>query len=54
MGKDKVLVTGAARFLGSHVAQALLIAGHEVRTIDNFSTGQRGHLAALPSVPRSI
>ena len=32
----KVLVTGAAGFIGSHVAQHLVAAGHEVRGLDNF------------------
>lgn len=32
----KVLVTGAAGFIGSHVAETLLRAGHEVRGLDNF------------------
>ncbi|HQF53152.1 MAG TPA: NAD-dependent epimerase/dehydratase family protein, partial [Thermoleophilia bacterium] len=87
MSTKQALVTGGAGFIGSHVAQALLRAGYAVRTIDNFSTGNRGnlasihgdieliegdirsyerthratrgvdvviHLAALPSVPRSV
>ena len=32
----KVLVTGAAGFIGSHVAETLVRAGHEVRGLDNF------------------
>jgi UDP-glucose 4-epimerase len=80
-------VTGAAGFIGSHVAERLLREGHRVRVVDNLSTGDerniallggevefvrgdlrdpetcrrvcRGvelvfHLAALPSVPRSM
>ncbi len=83
----RVLVTGGAGFIGSHIVRRLLGTGHEVRVIDNLSTGRlsnldgvigdveffaldvrdanslRGplvgceavfHLAALPSVPRSI
>ncbi len=33
-----IIVTGAAGFIGSHVAQALLLAGHEVIGIDNFNS----------------
>jgi UDP-glucose 4-epimerase len=84
---DLYLVTGGAGFIGSHVAARLLELGHEVRILDNFSTGRRQnldvvdgqvavfegdvrsyerahnavkgcdyvvHLAALPSVPRSV
>lgn len=84
---DRYLVTGGAGFIGSHIVDSLLARGHEVRVLDNFSTGRRQnldhvqdaielvegdirsyervhnavsgcrfvvHLAALPSVPRSV
>ena len=87
MGRMRCLVTGGAGFIGSHVAEQMVREGHEVRVIDNLSTGSesnlehlRGdlelvigdlrdpeacrkatagvevvfHLAALPSVPRSM
>jgi len=83
----KMLVTGGGGFIGSHLSQRLAELGHEVRILDNFSTGRRSnldsvaahvevvegdirsyerastaargcdmvfHLAALPSVPRSV
>jgi UDP-N-acetylglucosamine 4-epimerase len=43
-GKRRWLVTGAAGFIGSHLLEALLRAGQEVRTLDNFSTGRRSNL----------
>ncbi|GER67493.1 UDP-glucose 4-epimerase [Weizmannia acidilactici] len=44
----KVLVTGGAGFIGSHIAEVLLEHGYEVAVIDNFSTGSRHHIAHLP------
>ncbi len=37
----KVLVTGGAGFIGSHIADALVAAGHEVTVVDNLSSGKR-------------
>jgi UDP-N-acetylglucosamine/UDP-N-acetyl-alpha-D-glucosaminouronate 4-epimerase len=43
----KALVTGGAGFIGSNLALALLASGHEVRLLDNFSTGHRSNLEPL-------
>ena len=40
----KILVTGGAGFIGSHVVEAYLAEGHEVRVIDNLSTGRRSNV----------
>jgi UDP-glucose 4-epimerase len=44
---SKCLVTGGAGFIGSHLTEALLAAGHEVTILDNFSTGASGNLVAF-------
>jgi len=40
----KILVTGGAGFIGSHVVEAYLAAGHEVVVLDDLSTGKRENL----------
>jgi UDP-glucose 4-epimerase len=40
----KVLITGGAGFIGSHLADRLLDEGHEVLVIDNYATGRRDNL----------
>ncbi len=42
----RVLVTGGAGFLGSHLCDALLAAGHEVTALDDLSTGTKANLQA--------
>lgn len=44
----KILVTGVAGFLGSHLAKELINEGHFVMGIDNFSSGKRNNLKDLP------
>jgi UDP-glucuronate decarboxylase len=43
----KVLVTGGAGFLGSHLCDALLQAGHDVLCVDNLFTGSKANIAHL-------
>ena len=41
----KILITGGAGFIGSNLVDALILAGHDVRIADNYSTGFREFLA---------
>lgn len=43
----RYLVTGGAGFIGSHLVEALVNAGHRVRALDNFSTGRRENLSLV-------
>lgn len=43
----RILVTGGCGFIGSHLSEALVQAGHQVRVLDNLSTGRRMNLAAV-------
>ncbi len=47
----KILVTGGAGFLGSHLCEKLLQEGHEVLCVDNYFTGTRSNIAHLISNP---
>jgi UDP-glucose 4-epimerase len=42
----KILVTGGAGFIGSHVVEAYLADGHEVHVVDNLATGKRENVSA--------
>lgn len=43
----RVFITGGAGFIGSHLADHYVAAGHEVTVLDNFSTGSRSNIAHL-------
>jgi UDP-glucuronate decarboxylase len=51
-GERRVLVTGGAGFIGSHLCQRLLERGDEVLCVDNFYTGTRRNIRSLLSNPR--
>jgi UDP-glucose 4-epimerase len=46
------LITGGAGFIGSHLAQALLVQGHQVTIVDNLSTGRFENIALLTQDPQ--
>lgn len=48
----RILVTGGAGFLGSHLCRRLLADGHEVMCLDNYFTSQRSNISDLMNHPR--
>jgi UDP-glucuronate decarboxylase len=51
VSNKRILVTGGAGFLGSHLCERLLNEGHEVLCVDNFYTGRRTNIANLLKNP---
>jgi len=49
--RKRILVTGGAGFLGSHLCERLLAAGHDVLCVDNFFTGSRDNVLHLLDHP---
>ena len=50
----RIAITGAAGFIGSHLAETLLLRGHSVIGIDNFLTGSVANIAHLPQSSFSL
>lgn len=48
----KVLITGGAGFIGSHLTERLLSRGHEVTALDDLSTGSLGNLKSIMQNPK--
>lgn len=49
---SRVLVTGGAGFLGSHLCERLIESGHSVLCLDNFYTGKKSNLSRIVSHPK--
>ena len=49
--RSRILVTGGAGFIGSHLCERLLTEGHEVLCVDNFYTGTKRNVAHLLENP---
>ena len=50
--RKKILITGGAGFVGSHLTDKLMMEGHEVIVLDNFFTGQRKNIMHWMHHPR--
>lgn len=48
----KILVTGGAGFLGSHLCERLLESGNEILCVDNYFTGNKNNILHLLDNPR--
>ena len=51
INQNKILITGGAGFLGSHLTERLLLKGNDVLVVDNFFTGSKKNLAHLMGKP---
>jgi UDP-glucuronate decarboxylase len=52
LSRNRVLVTGGAGFLGSHLCERLLEMGNEVLCVDNYFTGRKDNIKHLLGLPR--
>ena len=52
ISRKRVLVTGGAGFIGSHLCEKLLAQGHQVLCVDNYFTGTRDNIAHLLAHPQ--
>jgi UDP-glucuronate decarboxylase len=50
--RKRILVTGGAGFLGSHLCERLVGEGHDVLCVDNYFTGRKDNIAGLMGTPR--
>ena len=50
--RKRILVTGGAGFLGSHLCERLIAEGHDVLCVDNYFTGRKDNVASLLANPR--
>jgi len=48
----RILITGGAGFIGSHLCESFLAQGHDVICMDNYSTGARENIAGFAANPR--
>jgi UDP-glucuronate decarboxylase len=51
LGRKRILVTGGAGFLGSHLCERLIAEGHDVLCVDNFFTGSKDNILGLLGDP---
>ena len=52
MTAQRILITGGAGFIGSHLSRRLIDLGHEVLVVDNFYSSSRSNIADLMTEPR--
>ncbi len=51
MGEKRILITGGAGFLGSHLSKRLVEEGHDVLCVDNYFTGRKRNIRSLLDCP---